>query len=77
MKMIESHEAFVGALVVWLHTPRGGYGYIYPVDAKICALNLQGDKAKIEVAKKSGETVFRNVNISSLRWPNRRGGAAK
>lgn len=68
MRTIESHEAFVGALVAWMHTPRGGYGYTIPVDAKIVALNLHGDRAVIEVKTKAGAMVTRNVKTSSLRW---------
>lgn len=68
MRPVESHEAFVGALVSWLHVPRGGYGYEYPVDAEIVALNLQGDRARIKVTTRSGETVHRHVDTSRLRW---------
>ena len=71
MKEIQSHEIFVGAHVAWMHTPRGGYGYTYPVDAKVLHLNLQGDRARIEVITKSGRTVKRDVKTSSLRWKNR------
>lgn len=68
MKPVRSHEAFIGALVTWLHVPRGGYGYEYPVDATIVGLNLQGDRARIEVTTRSGENVLRNVSTDSLRW---------
>lgn len=68
MRTVESHEAFVGAQVLWMHTPRGGYGHTIPVEARIDALNLQGDKARIEVVTKAGEVVLRNVKTSSLRW---------
>jgi hypothetical protein len=67
-KTVEPHEAFVGALVFWMHTPRGGYGYQIPIDARIDALNPQGDKARIEVVKNDGAVVLRNVKTSSLRW---------
>ena len=71
MKTVESHEAFVGALVTWMHTPRGGYGYSFPVDAKIEELNPQGDRAKIRVTKADGSEVLRFVHTKSLRWrPN-------
>jgi hypothetical protein len=59
---------FVGALVTWLHVPRGGYGYTYPVDAEVKALNLDGTKATIEVKKRDGTLVERQVKTESLRW---------
>lgn len=64
---VESHEAFVGLLCVWEHTPRGGYGYVCPVDAKIVALNLQGDEATISVSRRDGRQVKRRVKTSALR----------
>lgn len=71
MKPVASHETFVGALCVWMHTPRGGYGHSVPVDARIVQLNLQGDRAVIEVKTKDGRRVNRRVSISSLRWRSR------
>lgn len=65
---VESHQLFVGALVSWLHVPRGGYGYGVHVDAKVVALNLQGNRARIEVAKKDGSTALRDVPVESLYW---------
>jgi len=66
--VIPSHELFVGARVTWLHVPRGGYGYALPVDAVVTRLNLQGDRAEIEVTKKSGATVRRRVTCEHLKW---------
>lgn len=68
MHEIESHETFVGMLVTWLHVPRGGYGYAVPVDAKVVALNLQGNRAVIEVQTKDGRTVRRRVDLDRLRF---------
>ena len=62
-----SHELFAGALVDWLHTPRGGYGFTIRVPAKIVALNLMGTIAVIEVKTASGATVRRRVAHVSLR----------
>lgn len=67
-KRVEAHDAFVGALCVWMHIPRGGYGYEYPVNAKIVSLSPHGDMANIAVEKKDGEIVHRIVKTSSLRW---------
>lgn len=55
----------LGELVTWIHTPRGGYGYEIPVDAKILA--LKGDRATIEVQTKDGRTVKRRVLTKNLR----------
>lgn len=62
----QPHELFVGALVDWMHTPRGGYGFTYPVPAKVIALS--GDRAQIEVTTKTGHRVTRRVLSSSLCW---------
>lgn len=67
-RRVESHEAFVGALVTWMHVPRGGYGYTMPVDAEIVALNLHGDRVGIRVRTRLGRTVRRYVDVASLRW---------
>lgn len=65
---VESHEAFVGALVTWMHVPRGGFGHTMPVDAKIIALSPHGARATIEVRTKTGGTVHRSVQTANLRW---------
>lgn len=71
MRPVQSHEAFIGALVVWMHKPRGGYGYVIPVEAKIVALNLQGDRMVIEVPTANGSRVQRSVGVTALRWRER------
>ena len=58
-------DLFRGELVVWLHVPRGGYGYVCPVEAKI--VTWSRDDVTIEVCRATGETVRRKVKISSLR----------
>jgi len=68
MRAVQPHELFVGALVSWMHVPRGGYGYTIPVDAKVVSLNLHGDLAIIEVARRDGSIVKRRVNTEKLRW---------
>lgn len=68
LKPIASHESRVGMLCYWLHVPRGGYGYVLPVPAKIVGLNLMGDRAIIEVQKRDGSTVRRHVLVTNLRW---------
>jgi hypothetical protein len=54
-----------------MHVPRGGYGYAYPIDAKVVALSLDGTQATIEVSRKTGERVRRRVHTKSLRWRDR------
>jgi hypothetical protein len=66
--MIPSHELFNGALVSWVHKPRGGYGFTIVIPAKIVKLSLDGSRATIEVEHRSGRKVRRSVMHTSLRW---------
>ncbi len=68
MRHVESHELFVGALVLWAHVPRGGYGFTLHIPARVVALNPQGDLAVIEVRRRDGNLVRRRVGYKSLRW---------
>lgn len=62
-------DVFSGALVTWLHVPRGGYGYTLPVDAKVIShARRPRTWVRIEVMKRDGSTVERRVDIKSLRW---------
>lgn len=64
-----SDDVFLGALVSWLHTPRGGYGFTMPVDAKVVAFTHRPHtRVRIEVRTKGGETVIRTVDAKNLRW---------
>lgn len=65
---VASHEVFEGALVFWMHVPRGGYGFTLPVEAKVLTLNPAGTRAKIEVTTKTGRKVQRIVDTENLRW---------
>lgn len=58
-------DVYRGRLVTWLHVPRGGYGYVMPIDAKV--IDVRGQKAEILVEQKDGRKVCRWVKISSLR----------
>lgn len=71
MRPVQSHETLIGALVVWMHKPRGGYGYLIPVEAKIVALNPQGNRMVIEVPTANGARVHRSVGVDALRWRER------
>lgn len=57
----------VGQLVTWLYTPRGGYGYTMPIDARIVDAGMVRKTVTIEVQKKSGELVLRKVKPENLR----------
>lgn len=62
-------DVFKGALMTWLHTPRGGYGYTMPVDAVVVG-HARRPKTwvKIEVKRATGEIVQRRVDVANLRW---------
>lgn len=64
---LTSDEVSIDALVTWVHVPRRGYGYSFPVDARIVAVYPKSGRACIEVAKRTGEKALRVVKISSLR----------
>jgi len=53
------------ASIVWFHTPRGGYGYTFPIPARFVAWG-QGDRVKIEVRKRDGEFIRRTVCDANL-----------
>lgn len=65
--MTQHNNSFqVGESVTWLHHPRGGYGYIIPVAAKI--IKITHSMATIEVTRSAnGEKVQRIVKIENLR----------
>lgn len=60
-------DAFRGALVTWLHAPRGGYGYAMPIDAEVLQC-LRGGRLRIIVTKKDGSRVRRTVLAANCRW---------
>lgn len=51
--------------VTWLHKPRGGYGYVIPVPARI--VQVYRVKALIEARLEDGGTKAVLVPIASLR----------
>lgn len=62
-------DAFPGAVVTWLHVPRGGYGYVFPVDAEVTSHGrAPSTRVTIVVATRSGRRVKRSVDAASLRW---------
>lgn len=54
-----------GEKLVWYHTPRGGYGYTFPIPARFVAWG-NFDRVQIEVVKRDGEVVRRTVCDANL-----------
>lgn len=54
-----------GMPVVWIHTPRGGYGFAVPVD--VVVVRVGPKRVRIRVALKDGQHVERVVKPESLR----------
>jgi hypothetical protein len=54
-----------GNTVTWLHQPRGGYGYLYPVDGTV--VHVAGRHIVIRVPLRSGKLVERRVKPENLR----------
>ena len=55
----------VGQSVTWLHYPRGGYGYLHPVDAVVTKINPK--TVEIEAPLRSGGTKRVRVKPENLR----------
>lgn len=49
-----------GDLLVWRHTPRGGYGYSLTIRARFVAWG-SFDRVRVEVEKADGEVVPRTI----------------
>jgi len=54
-----------GDQMAWLHIPRGGYGFVYPVNAEVVKVGAK--TIRIRVAKRDGALVERNVKPESLK----------
>lgn len=61
-------QLFIGALVTWLHKPRGGYGYTVSIPAEIRAVHRDTDRATIAAQLKRGGVQHVVVPIRGLRW---------
>lgn len=65
-------DVFPGCIVTWIHTPRGGYGYTMPVEARVISHSRRPrTKVTIEVTTRSGGKVRRTVDAKNLRWGGR------
>lgn len=58
-------DLYRGALVTWLHKPRGGYGFVMPIGATVLAVR---QKVAIVVTTADGREVSRMVDAENLRW---------
>lgn len=54
-----------GDKVTWLYTPRGGYGYVIPVDGVVIKVNRS--TVRIKVKNRSCVEVERNVRPENLK----------
>ena len=54
-----------GDSITWLHQPRGGYGYVIPVDGTV--VRAAGQHVVIRVPLRTGELVERRVRPENLR----------
>lgn len=64
-KCIDHDDLWPGRLVVWTHTPRGGYGFSVSVPAKV--IRVRGKRVTIEATRADGTKVLRAVAESNLR----------
>lgn len=59
-------DLFVGALVTWMHVPRGGYGFVLAVHATVERVTKR--RVTVRVMTAAGSRVKRVVAASTLRW---------
>lgn len=61
-------DVFPGRLMLWMHRPRGGYGYSVPIPAVVVSHAMRPETwVVIEVARRDGSKVKRRVDVASLR----------
>lgn len=53
-----------GDLMSYQYTPRGGYGFSYPVNAEVVKVNAK--TVRVRLQRRSGEMVERNVSLDKL-----------
>lgn len=54
-----------GDKMTWMYTPRGGYGFSYPVNAEVVKVNAK--TVRVRVQRCNGQMVERNVKLDSLK----------
>lgn len=62
-----------GASLVYMHTPRGGYGHTHPTDATFVRCTSQ-ERATVRLRKSDGTVVTRSVLVRNLCLPSARRG---
>lgn len=65
----ERSDVARGSRVVWLHVPRGGYGYTLSIPAEVVAIHPTTGWVTISAQRQAGGCVKRVVRVSSLRHP--------
>lgn len=63
---MDTSEVMQGMKVTWDHVPRGGYGYVVPVDGIVVRRTPSG-RVTIQVQLRTGEKVTRTVDARNLR----------
>lgn len=67
-----STDVFPGARLVWMHVPRGGYGFATPVDATVISVVRYGRarelRVRIAIRTKDHRRVQRIVDAKHLQW---------
>jgi hypothetical protein len=54
-----------GDAITWLHVPRGGYGYVFPIPGVVVKVNPK--TVKIRVKRVNGTEVDRNVKPENIK----------
>lgn len=62
---IDARDIWRGLRVVWLHVPRGGYGYVLRVPATV--VSASRTHVTIDAERADRSVVRRVVNIKSIR----------
>jgi len=63
--MNQSTDFQIGDAVTWLHSPRGGYGYVFRIPGQVVGFGR--GRIKCRVKKNDGTLVDRFINPKNLR----------
>jgi hypothetical protein len=59
-------DLFIGAHVIWMHVPSGGYGFAMPIEATVQRVTRA--RVTIRLQTNAGTTITRSVMPDRLRW---------
>jgi hypothetical protein len=62
---VSTFDLWRGLCVIWLHKPRGGYGYVIRVPGAV--LSWTASKVQLEVIRADGSRVVRQVPRDRIR----------